>query len=334
METMTNELIVIPRTIGMMTRMMDVINTEDAVIVSEEEQEEHPNFIESNTSGITLEELESNCIVPSFGDNQLTISHQTFIHRIEDAARSYFTGESFGNTEIRVSHKILGRVPGALTTIYYQRMAFCFHIRSMSRMMNGEEVHLCIGGVRSLNEENLYARKSPEKFKIFIGWRVKICSNLMLTNDGLTGRLEVMSDADIYSSALRLFQDFNPEQNLRLLENLGRTRISQEQFCQIIGRLRLYQALPASQLKELPKVILGDSNVNAATKGYIENPNFGLRGRENITCWDLMQLLNDAAKQSYIDKFLERNQNCTDFAIGVQKALRGEDTQNYGWFLS
>ncbi len=59
-------------------------------------------------------------------------------------------------------------------------------------------------------------------------------------------------------------------------------------------------------------MILGDSNVNAATKGYIENPNFGLRGREDITCWDLMQLLNDAAKQSYIDKFLERNQNCTE----------------------
>ena len=39
METMTNELTVIPRTIGMMTRMMDVINTEeieDAVIVSAE----------------------------------------------------------------------------------------------------------------------------------------------------------------------------------------------------------------------------------------------------------------------------------------------------------
>ena len=45
---------------------------EDAVIVSEKEQKkEHPNFIESNTSGITLEELETNCIVPSFGDNSL-----------------------------------------------------------------------------------------------------------------------------------------------------------------------------------------------------------------------------------------------------------------------
>ena len=58
METMTNELTVIPRTIGMVTRMMDAVNIEDAVIVSEEEQKEHPNFIESNTSGITLEELE------------------------------------------------------------------------------------------------------------------------------------------------------------------------------------------------------------------------------------------------------------------------------------
>lgn len=342
METMTNELTIIPRTIGMVTRMMDAVNVEDAVIVSEEE---HPNFIESNTSGITLEELERNCIVPSFSDNQLTISHQAFIHQVEDAARMYFIGENFGNTEIRVSHRILGRVPGALTkkkeelkpedeTVYYQRMAFCFHIRTMSRIMNGEEVHLCIGGVRSLNEENLYARKSPEKFKIFIGWRVRVCSNMMLTNDGLTGRLEVMSDADIYSSALRLFQDFNPEQNLKLLENLGRTMISQEQFCQIIGRLRLYQALPAYRLKELPKVILGDSNVNAATKGYIENPNFGLRGRDKISCWDLMQLLNDAAKQSYIDRFLERNRNCTDFAAGIQRALNGEDTENYEWFLS
>ncbi|WP_353960247.1 hypothetical protein [Klebsiella pneumoniae] len=31
---------------------------------------------------------------------------------------------------------------------------------------------------------------------------------------------------------------------------------------------------------------------------------------------------------------MERNQNCTDFAVGIQKALRGEDAENYGWFLS
>ena len=96
------------------TGMINPTFIEDAVIVSEKEHEkEHPNFIESNTSGITLEELETNCIVPSFGDNQLTISHQTFIHRIEEAASMFFAGETFGNTEIRVSHKILGRHPSA-----------------------------------------------------------------------------------------------------------------------------------------------------------------------------------------------------------------------------
>ena len=62
MET-TRELSVVPQQ-GMMTRMGMINRTfiEDAVIVSEKEQKkEHPNFIESNTSGITLEELETNC---------------------------------------------------------------------------------------------------------------------------------------------------------------------------------------------------------------------------------------------------------------------------------
>ena len=67
METMTNELTVIPGTIGMMggMGMLKPEFIEDAVIVSEEEQEEHPNFIESNTSGITLEELEETVSYPA-----------------------------------------------------------------------------------------------------------------------------------------------------------------------------------------------------------------------------------------------------------------------------
>jgi len=67
MET-TRELSVVPQQ-GMMTKM-GIINPtfiEDAVIVSEKKQEkEHPNFIESNTSGITLEELETGLIMPIF----------------------------------------------------------------------------------------------------------------------------------------------------------------------------------------------------------------------------------------------------------------------------
>ena len=44
---------------------------EDAVIVSEEGR--HPNFIEANTSGITLKELTEKNIIPTFSDNSLTL---------------------------------------------------------------------------------------------------------------------------------------------------------------------------------------------------------------------------------------------------------------------
>ena len=67
METMTNELTVIPRTIGMMTRMMDVINTEeieDAVIVSEEEQEEHPILLKVTLRVLHLKNLRETALYP------------------------------------------------------------------------------------------------------------------------------------------------------------------------------------------------------------------------------------------------------------------------------
>ena len=83
--------------------------------------------------------------------------------------------------------------------------------------------------------------------------------SMLFSTMALTGRLVLMRVGCRYlcSSALQTIKIFKPGQNLRLLENLGRTKISQEQFCQIIGRFRLYTALPASQLRELPKVILG-----------------------------------------------------------------------------
>ena len=98
--------------------------------------------------------------------------------------------------------------------------------------------------------------------------------------------------------------------------------------------MRLYQALPLVQQRQLPDFIIGDQAVNAAVRNYVNNPNFGRREEDTISCWDLMQLLNEAVKQAYIDKWLERNQNCTDFAIGIQQAIQGNDTEGYSWFLN
>ena len=321
----------------------DIIEAE--VIEEEEWGDNHPNFIESNTQAITLEELTTKNIIPTFCDNTLTISHQNFIGSVIGVAKKVF-GE-LTTPELRVSHPIIGRVPSAQhkkaselrddeKTTFYQRMAFCAHVKNLTRTINGETVHLCIGGVRAYNEDKLYNRQSTMRFKIFVGWQVRVCSNLMLTCDGNSGTIDCMTEADIMQKSLELFNGFNPhkEDTLRLLENLSSTTISEEQFCQIIGRMRLYQFLPLAEQKQLPPLTIGDQAVNAMVKNYISNPNFGKKEGEEFTAWNLMQLANEAVKQSYIDKWLDRNQNCTDFSIGIQKALNGEDTEGYSWFLN
>lgn len=176
----------------------------------------HPNFIESNTQAISFDELSQN-IIPTFADQSLTISHTNFINVVKTAAESIY-----GNltpVEIRVSHPIIGRKPEAIhkksselteddKTLFYQRMAWICHVKSISRQVNDQIVHLCIGGVRAYNEDKLYNRMSPEKFKIFIGWQVRVCSNLMLTCDGYGGSIDCMTEADIFQKSLELLNRY------------------------------------------------------------------------------------------------------------------------------
>ena len=251
--------------------------------------------------------------------------------------------------ECRVSHPINGRIPTALhkkateltveeKTIYYQRLAWIAKVSSCTRNIDGQEIHLTIGGVRAYSEDKLYNRPSALKFKIFVGWQVRVCSNLMLQTDGFSGTIDCMTSADINQKALELFSRFNPEKdnNLNALAQLQDTRLTEDQFCHIIGRMRLLQALPVAQQREIPQFLLGDQVINEATRQYVVNPNFGRKksGDDGISTFDLMQLLNEAVKSSYIDKWLERNANCTEFATGIRKALRHQDTEGYDWFLN
>ena len=312
-----------------------------------EQEAELPNFIESNTQGISYEELTEKNVIPTYADGTLTLSHGSIINATMRAAQEVY-GE-LEPVEIRVSHRIQGRTPEAMNkpaselqdediTTFWQRMAFICHIKNLTRSINGVEVHLCIGGTRSYSEDKLFGRPTPSKMRLFVGWFVRICSNGCLTCDGNSGTIECLTEADVYEKALALFDTFNPEKEntLELLKNLGNTKISEQEFCNIVGRLRLYQALPASEQNVLPKVILGDQAVNKIVQGYVSNPNFGTKlGEDTISLWQLLQLANEAVKQgAYIDNWLERNQNCTDLVLGIQRALLQTDEEGYDWFLN
>ena len=316
-----------------------------AEAIDSPDPDNHPNFIESNTNAITLEEL-SNNLIPTWADNSLTISHTNFIQTVRTAAV-----QVFGNltpVEIRTSHPIQGRRPEAIhkkqneltendKTIYYQRMAFISHVVGLSREVNGQIVNLTIGGVRNYADDQLYRTATPQKFKVFVGWQVRVCSNMMLTCSGNSGVIQCLTEADVFQKTMELFTTFNPEQEniLTQLGNLQSTRMTEQQFCNIIGRMRLYQALPIAEQHLLPPILLGDQAMNEATRGYFNNPNFRKReGEEGISCWNFLQLMTEAVKGSYIDKFADRNQNAVDITLGIQNALNGNDEEGYSWFLS
>ena len=300
------------------------------------------NFLEANTNAITLEELAEQCVVPTWANQELTISHQDFINTVHDAACNVFAGETVNTPEIRVSHIVRGRIPSALgkrsselleseKTQFYQRLAFAFTIPSLHECINGQRLELCIGGVRNYSDLNLYrANRGIEKFAIFMGWRVNICSNQVLTGDGVRLNLEVMSIHELYKSVLELFYKFNLERDIELLQNLTKVRLTETQFAQIVGRMRLYQALPSYQQRRIPKLLITDSQINNVCRDYYNNPNFGAKN-STISMFDFHNLLTEANKSSYINDYVQRGINATDVTVGICKALQGDS--EYSWFL-
>ena len=293
------------------------------------------NFLEANTNSITLEELTEQCVVPTWANQELTISHQDFISTVHDAACNVFAGETINTPEIRVSHIVRGRIPSALgkrsselleseKTQFYQRLAFAFTIPSLHECINGQRLELCVGGVRNYSDLNLYrANRGMEKFTIFIRWRVNVCSNQVLTGDGVRLSLEVMSLHDLYKAVLDLFYNFNLEKDIQLLQSLTQIRLTETQFAQIVGRMRLYQALPNYLQREVPKLLITDSQINNVCRDYYNNPNFGTKD-STISMFDFHNLLTEANKSSYIDSYVQRGINATDVTVGICKALQGD----------
>jgi hypothetical protein len=139
-------------------------------------------FIESNTLPVTLQKLESDHIIPVFTrNNQPLISQAQFIGLTRDLVSDY-SGSLVSEPEVRVSHPIKGRIPSAKhkqaadlepheMTLYYERCMFIFRIPELSKTINGQEMDLIIGGVKSYNLDNITGhRESLQHFKIFIGY--------------------------------------------------------------------------------------------------------------------------------------------------------------------
>ncbi|NDV84803.1 DUF3871 family protein [Bacteroides sp. 51] len=315
---------------------------ETVEVIEEPTVKKANHFIEANTIEVDLQHLKADCVVPTFArDNELTISHPTFIETVWDAATSFFSGESIDKPNIRTSHIVKGRIPEAIhkpvnqllesdKTMYYERMMFCFEVPTIYETIEGNKLTLSIGGVRAYNTENLYSKKGAERFKVFIGFKNQVCCNMCVNTDGYLSDLKVMSHNDLYSAVLEMFNQYNPAKHIHLMQTLKDSHLTEHQFCQLLGKMRLYQCLPQGYQKNLPRMLITDSQINNVAKSYISDDNFGSLDSD-LSMWKFYNLLTGANKSSYIDSFLDRSLNATEMATGINAALHGDE--KYKWFI-
>ena len=301
-------------------------------------------FIEANTKVADLIHLKSDCVVPVFSkDNEVTISHYEFIETVWEAANTFFKAESVDKPDIRVSHLVKGRIPEAIhkpvdmllesdKTLYYERMAFCFEIPSITETIDGSPLNLTIGGVRAYNHENLYSKKGVEKFKVFIGFKNLVCTNLCVSTDGYMSDIKAMNSRELYSQVIKLLHRYNISRHLYFLSAYKDNSLTEHQFAQFIGKTRLYQCLPADLKKLQPELLMTDTQINLVAKSYYNDKNFGVvDNSKEISMWNVYNLLTGANKSSYIDNFLDRSLNTTQLTEGICRALHGD--KEYAWFI-
>ena len=227
-------------------------------------------------------------------------------------------------------HKRANELLESDKTIYYERMMFCIEVPTIYQDIEGNKLTLTIGGVRAYNHMNLYSKKTVEKFKVFIGFKNLVCCNLCVSTDGYLGQLEVSDTKDLFRSVLEMFNKYDAAKHIHLMQTLGNTTMSEHQFCQILGRMRLYQCLPTGMQKRLPRMLLTDAQVNSTARAYVNDENFGGTGGE-LNLWKFYNLLTGSNKSSYIDSFLDRSLNATEIAQGINLALHGDE--RYQWFI-
>jgi len=199
--------------------------------------------------------------------------------------------------------------------------------------VGGNELQLTIGGVRAYNQENLYSKKSAEKFKFFIGFQNQVCLNLCISTDGFQESMKVMHVRDLEAKALEIMQGYQAESHLKSMQEFTQYSLTEHQFAQLVGKARLYHHLPKKLRAEIPVLDFNDGQFSAIAKDYYQDESFCRDDSGNIDLWKVYNLFTQANKSSYIDTFLERNVNANEFNQGIVKALSGSSS-GYAWFLS
>lgn len=207
-----------------------------------------------------------------------------------------------------------------------------FEVPEISREINGNKLSLSIGGVKAYNEDNLNNKKgSTEHFKIFIGFQNKVCLNLKIWTDGLKDDVKVIDLDGLGKNIRQLITGYDAEAQFLEMQEWTNQHLTENQFAQLIGRGKLYQFLGTQDRKQIPPFQFLDCHLSTIAKDYYSNESFCRDQYGSINLWNLYNLFTGANKSSYIDKFLERGLNASEFITALNKAIKHKEDF---WFLN
>ncbi len=299
-------------------------------------------FIQANTTGVSLQEIKDNHIIPVFiKDNEPLISHADFIETTLKVASDVYAGENILTPSVRVSHPVKGRIPEAKNkpaneleelekTIYFERMAFIIEVPSISDTIGDNTLSLTIGGIKAYNQDNLYSRKTDQHFKIFVGFNNRVCLNLKIWSDGYIGDLKVTTIGQLTACIKSLLEQHNAVFQLNQMKMLCDYYLSESQFAHLIGKARMYQHLPKDLQRDIPQLMFGDQQISSVVRDYYRDNSFCRDEKGNINLWRLYNLFTEANKSSYIDNFIDRSVNAYHFIEKIRWAVQ-EKSNN--WYL-
>jgi hypothetical protein len=217
-------------------------------------------------------------------------------------------------------------------TVYYERMMFIIEVPSIQDTIDGNVLSLSIGGIKSYSLDNLYSKKgTDEHFKIFIGFKNKVCTNLCVWTDGYQGEIKVQTVGQLKGGVNSLIETYNENYHLHHLKQLVNYSLTEKQFASLVGRSRMYQYLPTDQKRMIPQLLFGENQLATVCKDYYKDSSFCTDDNGNINLWRLYNLFTGANKSSYIDSFLDKSVNAFNF---VEQIRNGLENKYSNWYLN
>jgi len=195
----------------------------------------NPNtrFLASKSEDFTLQQIRNQHIIPVFSaDNMPTISQAEFVDVTAEIAKDVFN-ESYKSLAVKLSHPRKGRTFEARhkkaaelleheKTIFFERCAFLMEF-AIANTVEGNEVFLTVAGIKAYNLDNLNTThtKGRQHFKISIGFKVQVCTNLCMWADGANLDIEVKDLDSLQQEIKKVFTRYSEKAHLEAMRQFS-----------------------------------------------------------------------------------------------------------------